>query len=167
MFAVHKATACSTSAFIRAACSRDWKEGRERTIRLPESDHEAFNVYVHCLYSRELDTERMSDSTDTIRKPSYRNLSRLWILGSCPGDQVFMNRVMDRVLEKSGALGNIGVSCETVGFVWSNTAEGCALQHVFTDIVKLASRGLLCESKNLGESVRTLRPCPQRSCKLP
>ncbi|KAK3710224.1 hypothetical protein LTR37_010445 [Vermiconidia calcicola] len=86
-FTVHTTIICRDSLFFQAACGREWKEGQEKVVHLPEVEAQLFDVYVHWAYTRELDTTRMLDpkienaktsgpKTSTI-PPSYLNLSKI------------------------------------------------------------------------------------------
>lgn len=40
-----------TSAFFQSAFRTEWKEGKERTVFLPEDDSGIVNTYLHFIYT--------------------------------------------------------------------------------------------------------------------
>ncbi|KAK5117443.1 hypothetical protein LTR85_008828 [Meristemomyces frigidus] len=103
-FTVHKDNLCARSRFFQAACAQVWKEGAEKVFRLPEHQPDCFLVYTHCMYTGALDMSLMeelpADVGSTIIPPSFRNLTKVWVLGNYLGDDGICNRVNDRTLEK-------------------------------------------------------------------
>ncbi|TGO49395.1 hypothetical protein BCON_0211g00120 [Botryotinia convoluta] len=53
-FAVHKDLICYTSPFFRAAFTSEFRETNTRTIELPETDTEIFDLFMGWLCTREL-----------------------------------------------------------------------------------------------------------------
>ena len=136
-FSVHKSTLSQSSRFLRVACSKNWKEGCENTVRLPSADVDAVIVYVHWLYSKDLDTDLMEDlmTLEASDKPTFKNLGKLWILGNFLEDNASMNATIDRFLRKCDALPRMGVRVDAVEFIWANTMEDCPLCKLVLDIL--------------------------------
>jgi hypothetical protein len=44
-FTLHQDAVCANSKFFKAACSKRWREGQERTVRLPEAQPDIFKLY--------------------------------------------------------------------------------------------------------------------------
>lgn len=53
-FVVYKDLFSAKSKFFEAACSQRWKEGMEKTIRIPEAEPEVFRAYVAWVYSNDV-----------------------------------------------------------------------------------------------------------------
>lgn len=106
-FTVLKATLCLHSPFFQVASSDRWLQGKENIVRLPKHDPDLFHVYVDWIYTARLDM-RLADqhlppnsAEETSRVPTYYlTLARTWVLGNYLGDQLFCNKVIDRILEK-------------------------------------------------------------------
>lgn len=55
-FLLHKKLLCHQSTFFDAAFGGSFREGNNKEMTLPEESLEAFDVFVHWLYTRELPT---------------------------------------------------------------------------------------------------------------
>ena len=53
-FILHHDAVCARSKFFKAACSKQWREGQERLVRLPEVDPVVFKTYCGWVYSGDL-----------------------------------------------------------------------------------------------------------------
>ncbi|GIZ43512.1 hypothetical protein CKM354_000673600 [Cercospora kikuchii] len=51
MFYVDESVLRKSSKFFDAALKKEWKEGQQRTVDLPECDPEGFKVYINWLHS--------------------------------------------------------------------------------------------------------------------
>lgn len=136
-FVVHKSAVCKNSKFFQAACGREWKEGQERVIRLPEADPEVFNVYAHWAYTETLDMSLMPEpslrANDRNSPPAYINLGKVWILGNFLHDHIVGNRVIDRFLQKLDSDPAARVHTQSLEHIWNNTPQGCGLQRVLLE----------------------------------
>ena len=56
-FIVHGACLTSRSLFFRKALSRDWKEGEERLVKLPDDDSDTSELYLQCKYGQAMSVE--------------------------------------------------------------------------------------------------------------
>ncbi|KAM0717911.1 hypothetical protein Q7P37_006243 [Cladosporium fusiforme] len=54
-FIIHKDLIAAKSKFFQAACSKRWKEGQEKTVRLPEVEGSVFKAYFTWVYSNTVD----------------------------------------------------------------------------------------------------------------
>lgn len=82
------------SAFFAAALKRDWREGQERTVELPEECPFAFNTWLNWINRRLLHLAPGPNQTRT----EYAHMSRItkaYILGSVLLDAEFMDAVAD------------------------------------------------------------------------
>ncbi|KAK4542310.1 hypothetical protein LTR36_006963 [Oleoguttula mirabilis] len=106
-YVVHKAIISNHSKFFKAACAANFKEGREKIIRLPEVDIEAFRSYAQWAYSGEVvvasDEEISADAFGVVRGT---RLAKLYVLAEFLGDTFLRNTVVDQ-------LRTLHTSCET------------------------------------------------------
>ena len=67
-----------SSEFFKRACNGSWKEGKEKTIELPEADPDAFEVYLQLLYTGEVvtlaeDVPPWSDRSKSASEARFRH----------------------------------------------------------------------------------------------
>lgn len=53
-FTLHQDAVCAKSKFFKAACSKRWREGQEKVVRLPEVEAATFKAYCSWIYSGEI-----------------------------------------------------------------------------------------------------------------
>ncbi|KAK3707249.1 hypothetical protein LTR37_012250 [Vermiconidia calcicola] len=131
-FLVHQATICRNSPFFEAACSREWKEGQDRVVRLPEVEVQAFDVYVHWAYTGEIDMSLMPEPKGTRRPPSYLDLGKIWCLAHYLQNDQLCNSVIDRILVKLNGTSR-GVRGSSMQWVLDNTSTDSGLQRLLLD----------------------------------
>jgi hypothetical protein len=83
-FTVHKDVVCARSTYFAAACSERWTEGRDKTIRLIDTEKATFQMYMDAMY------DRLSYSSEKSSRP----LIKLYILGDFLNDVKLRNRAM-------------------------------------------------------------------------
>lgn len=93
----------ASSKFFDKALNAEWKEGRERTIELPESDPEAFNIYLHWLYSGKLFVKD-DNETATNEGKAQRKLTRSYLIGDKLLDVDFKDAIIDAIAVESGVI---------------------------------------------------------------
>lgn len=145
-FVVHKATICRLSNFFKAACSRQWKEGQENLLRLPETDAEAFNVYAHWTYSDNLDMSLMTEPL-SFTSPSYLHLGKIWILSNYFGNNALGNLVIDRLLQTMDRLLFHRVSTPTLQYLFTNLPVDSKIRRLFIDAVTATMNGTTFEKE--------------------
>lgn len=133
-FVVHKAIISEHSKFLRAACSKDFREGQEQIIRLPEVEVEPFSAYLQWAYRGDIITEFTEKlKEDTIEyERQIITLTRLYIAADFLGDCLLRNTVSDKTRELWAAT-NRGPSCEAVNSVYANTPENCKFRKLMLD----------------------------------
>lgn len=137
-FTIHSATACAKSTFFKAACSTRWMgEGKERLVRLPDQDAEAFEVFVHWIYSDNLDLSTMTVSPSVQRiagraPPSYLNFGKVWALANYLGAPELRNLVIDGIIEKF-ATSVARINVLSLKRIWKMTFAGSTIRRVLVD----------------------------------
>ncbi|TKA66527.1 hypothetical protein B0A55_10252 [Friedmanniomyces simplex] len=133
-FTVHKDLICRNSKFFEKACSGDWKEARERTVRLAGTNASFFQIYVEKLY---FPTANLYDNTADALRPSAKpflvmdrnevlfQLCQIWALGDYLQDHGFQNAVVDTLAMNAAQEVPSG---STVEWVVGNTSTDSPLR---------------------------------------
>ncbi|KAM0699194.1 hypothetical protein Q7P36_001241 [Cladosporium allicinum] len=82
----------SSSPFLKAALSNDWKEAREKNIVLQEFDTSVLEGYVHWMYTGSM-RPKLKAVGDT-----YMELFELYLLGGFLKDMVFCQKLIQHVI---------------------------------------------------------------------
>lgn len=93
-FHVHENIISDASEFFAKALKKEWLEGRERTVELPEQNAESFNVYLNWLYCRRIylnaeDEDGLASTTQVSR------IVKAYALGDVLLDSDFKDAVSD------------------------------------------------------------------------
>lgn len=99
-FLVHEGVITKRSDFFRAACNHDFKESRERTIRLPTMSVATFENFLHWLYTGEVlvmtaDEDGPDDRDGHIR---FVRLAKLYVAADIFDARVLRNHVIDEMV---------------------------------------------------------------------
>lgn len=119
-FVVHKNIICKSSDFFRSACSGEWLEAQEKTVRLPERDPISFGVYLGWLYTSEIDARDenvgdvstpgltySADMPDGEYDALIGRLIDVYSLGDMLQDDGFRNAVVDDIIRFSEATNSL------------------------------------------------------------
>lgn len=137
---VHKMAICAKSPFFQAACSREWKEGQDRLIRLPEFEPDCFLVYIHRIYTSVLDMTLLPEPSGTRFAPAYVNLAKVWMLANYLQDDEMCNGVTDRLLTKLDGHPKHFIVMETLEFVGTHTSPESGIRRLFKDVMVARAR---------------------------
>ncbi|KAK3715690.1 hypothetical protein LTR37_006915 [Vermiconidia calcicola] len=107
-FALHKSLICKSSIFFWAAYSGVWKESKEATVRLPETETQSFTTYVGWLYTERVDlleepeqklpwTDKKGETLPH-RLPLTRRAIDCFALGDMLQDVNFRNAVITELM---------------------------------------------------------------------
>ena len=141
-FTVFKAILCAHSPFFQVASSNRWLEGKENIVRLPKHDPDLFHVYVDWIYTARLHMGLAgqhlppNSAEESSRVPTYYiTLAPTWVLGNNIGDQLFCNKVIDRVLEKIDDLPYHTIGPSSLQQIWDIAPKDCTLLRLCTHLV--------------------------------
>lgn len=84
------------SGFFAAALKKDWREGQQRVVELPEADSGAFNTWLNWLYCRRLYLAAGPDE-ERVRNRCMNDAISAYALGSVLLDSDFMDAVIDAI----------------------------------------------------------------------
>ncbi|KAK3641170.1 hypothetical protein LTR56_011410 [Elasticomyces elasticus] len=153
-FTIHTKTVRAKSKFFDAACQREWNEGRERVVKLPEVDPETFELYATWMYQDKIDHEalRMAafvlDSGITTLSgeqhvkfcwTSTLDLMRLHVAADFLGDAELMKQAVDGITEIITASGPFAYKLQgIVSYVWGSTSSKSGLRKIVLDYIVAA-----------------------------
>lgn len=129
------------SEFFEAALRKEWKEGLEKTIELPEDDAKVFNKYHGWLYTRRLATPEGGYAG---LDQSFTMLAKLYVLGEKLLDRDFQNSVSDALVSAtrdergprghgSGYKGRSFPGPKIIRIVYEGTTTGSPMRRLLTD----------------------------------
>ena len=145
-FVIHRATICQHSAYFKATCSRLWKSGSKRVIRLAEVSVETFQVYAHWAYTGCLDESLMSEPKQPPGEPeittsSYWNLGKVWIFASSSGNHALCNCVVDHILERLEAIPNETIDGLSLRYLFNSMPKGSKIRQLLLDMMAASVDG--------------------------
>lgn len=138
VFEVHKGILCFYSGYFRAAFNGRWKESQEGNIDMPSISPSVFKLFVHWVYSRQLEIAAETGSGE-----EGTQLARLWIFGDAHEIPTLQNEVittMRRVMVKESVV----PSGPMINHVYENTVPQSRLRQFLIDVY-----GALCNSNVL------------------
>ncbi|PYH44033.1 BTB/POZ domain-containing protein, partial [Aspergillus saccharolyticus JOP 1030-1] len=128
---VHECLARASSPFIDRALTAAWAEHRNRTIRLPDDEHEIVVLYVHWLYCGKLPV--ISDAY----KVEYTQLVKAYILGDKLLSTEFQHSVIGALIERRTTFiggRRCAPTAETVAYAYCHTIPTSPLRQLLVDI---------------------------------
>ncbi|KAF2209498.1 hypothetical protein CERZMDRAFT_100291 [Cercospora zeae-maydis SCOH1-5] len=176
-FGIHAALLEERGGFFEAALNKQWKEGRERKIELPDDDAETVAIYVEWLHTKHMrphtEKERDQWDSDDVEK-EYEQLARLYIFGEKVHDDEICNRCIDAILNSMDlevpASGDTGDSVDfsfyypshgVVKTIFQNTHATSPIRRLCVDIYSLFSEDMWFEVGGEGsKDVDHLLECP-------
>jgi hypothetical protein len=122
-YTIHKDIVCAKSKFFRAACSSRWREGEEKTVRLPEiRKPKIFQNYVDWIHSGQLVFEDQAPGDDICA-----GLIDLQLLGDILDDVELRNTTIQHLASQV-----VDMECcpsgQTYHIIWDNTRTKSSLR---------------------------------------
>ncbi|KAK5689687.1 hypothetical protein LTR97_012686 [Elasticomyces elasticus] len=158
-FTIHTKTVRAKSKFFDAACQREWIEGRERVVKLPEVDPETFELYATWVYQGKIDHEALRIAALNPRhiateeeqrtegrvkywSTSTMDLMRLHVAADFLGDTELMKRAVDGITDIIASRCTwIYTLTDIVSYVWDATTSASGLRRIVLDhIVSAGTR---------------------------
>ena len=134
-FTVHKATICAKSKFFQAALSRDWKEAKEATVSLPDLEPHEFAIFVHWMYTGEIDGEELG-----FDPPHFCGDDRVYsvplsafVAGDLLEAESLRNDAMTELIRVERSQDKLA-STATISHYWRKTAESSPLRRWLVDL---------------------------------
>ncbi|KAK5691975.1 hypothetical protein LTR97_011146 [Elasticomyces elasticus] len=151
IFTVNTATICQKSEFFRAACKREWQEGKDKTVPLSDIRPTVFTLYVNWAYTGVLDVKiaddpelvhacpQGADGSDMIQRKQevalsdhrHSNIVALYLAADFLLDETLKERAIDTLLDTWGS----GLNISLISEVWGSTATDSGLRRLLVDTV--------------------------------
>jgi hypothetical protein len=123
------------SAFLKAACSRDFKEKEENRITLPNDKAAVFGLFIEWMYYGDYNTSQSTPLLSDANKSVDLNIG-CWILGDKLLSSAFKNYAMYRLYKLyTSDITWKPVTTHDVQYVCENTAVESKLRHFFLAFV--------------------------------
>ena len=131
-FYIHPSVISQTSDFFKAALKKEWAEGQERIIKLPEDDPVIFETYVQWLYTGTIFCKTREEYHN------YNLLADLYIQGEKLIDTFFQDAVVNAIVAATRSYDVDGSRSwpgeRTVNIIYENTTEGSPARKLMLDI---------------------------------
>ncbi|KAK3079201.1 hypothetical protein LTS18_005489 [Coniosporium uncinatum] len=139
-FIVQKSTLCASSDFFAAALKPEWKEAKERTIRLPEQSVETFEIYLQWLNSGNIATQQDEKAK---HYKEYLQLIHAYALGDTLQDTAFVDALTDCFIAKAVKT-SVCPGLETIGSLYKHTPDKSPARKLMVDMYvwKASGNGL-------------------------
>lgn len=130
-FFVHEDIICEKSPFFKAACSKNWIENQEKTVRLPEQEVEIFRMYLECVYREKVEyilltgipitmsgkKEYIKPEDDAGFATAFMSICKLWAAADFLGDTKTQNEIMDCIVGLFSATRNAFASIDAIKLI--------------------------------------------------
>jgi len=144
---------CARSEFFRKSFQKDFREGQEDELYLPEDDSDAFANTIDWIFSQRLACHRKHTTSDADQAEHQMRFRKLFVLA----DKFLLRDLAnDTAIEYEKCLtkGSWLPSIEAVGYIYENTIEKSAIRKV---MVRLYVEWLFRkESKNADDWAGTI-----------
>ncbi|KAK5742356.1 hypothetical protein LTR17_003368 [Elasticomyces elasticus] len=145
---VHTEKLCARSKYFKAACQREWAEGQDKTVYIPEVSPETFDLYAIWAYFGKIDIEPLQeveedpgdydDNSEEERQTWYdctMALLRLHVAADYLGDEELKKRTIDALTSVIAARRKLHSLVEVLSYVWSATPPKAGLRKFVLDYV--------------------------------
>lgn len=130
---VHEGVLTTNSKFFKAACSGNFKEAKERTVRLPEIEKGTFQKYLHFVYTSEIDiTAYEEKEAEKEARKRYEVLAQLYLAGCYLMDNAIQNVVIDNLHDVGETTSRLAPA-EVIAHLYANTPEGSKVRQYIVD----------------------------------
>ena len=117
-FTAHKDVLCARSEFFKIACSKNWREGQEKVVPLPEVEEETFQTYMDLVFNLPI----FDDETESLP------LVKFYVLGDFLDDVKARDKALRLLIAE-----RFCPTPETVGFIWDHTTSSSLLRQAAYD----------------------------------
>lgn len=131
---VHEEAITRCSDFFRAACSGNFKEAKEKLVRLPAMEVDTFKSYTHWIYTGDVvfDMDCDDSTTDSKHHKLFMDLVKLYIAADSLGDMRLRNSVIDRLIATEEAIKK-SPGPEMITLAYEATPTGSNLRKLLVD----------------------------------
>ena len=134
---IHKQMICEHSVFFQTAMKKEWQEGQDRTIPLPDDRVEVVSLYVQWTYYDRI----LSHGNPTMAERDSAELDRLidaFVFGDKDQDGRFRDAVLDALVACASTPDTAGMTwfpaMSAVKKAYQRTPEGSPLRRLLVDL---------------------------------
>lgn len=133
-FILHQDLVCAKSKFFKAACSKQWLEGQDRVVQLPEIEAATFRWYSLWVYSDKLEGPTFTVESDSTERAAEReSIVKLYLLGDSLDDVGLRNKT-NELLFKTMRTQRKLIDPEIINLAWESTLPKCPLRKMLIDV---------------------------------
>ena len=173
--AVHEELLRTTSPFFVASLKKEWIEGKERIIPLPDDEMDIVELYVQWLYRNKIYTRKPKEHLAK-ESDEYDTLIEAFIFGEKMEDDCFKDTIIDAIIACSVTEDVTGKCRNPIGprvdRAYDGTPPGSSLRRLLLDIhLQRGHEGWVNETQN-AEFLRALTKAlynirPQQTASAP
>lgn len=133
-FILHQDVVCAKSKFFTAACSRKWREGQEKLVRLPEIHIPTFKVYCSWVYTgkiADISYTKESDEDDKIAEKAQ--LVELYLVADTLDDVKLRNLAVSTLLKSMEAHRTI-LNFVSIQRIWQSSLSSSNIRKMVVDV---------------------------------
>ena len=146
-FVVHGTQLKSTSDFFVAALKKEWAEGQERTVKLPEEDPTMLTHYLAFAYDGSIsDVKAIPEPFEDCEalQDHFTHLCNLYLVGERLQDKNIRNRIIDKFFELTRLSDSDNCSYYPSGaeakIIYGGTTAGAPMRRLLIDTTVATGR---------------------------
>ncbi|KAM0712238.1 hypothetical protein Q7P37_011332 [Cladosporium fusiforme] len=143
-YSVHEGVLCKSSPFFHSATRKEWKEGQERRVVLPDDAPSIVDLYLQWLYTDKILSRKLPEENEQSTERGTRNTveNSLLIGGFVFGEKIqdgnFKDAIIDALIHSVSAIDVDGrrwfPAAESVDIAYQGTPEGSQLRRLLLDM---------------------------------
>lgn len=127
------------SLFFRAAFDRKWKEGKSRTLKLPEDEPRAVAAYLEWLYTSNVPSKSIGEMSTSEREQQWEALALLYVFAEKVTDHKCCNEVLTSLTimcdERTPPYGARKFpSATSLRIIWEGTAQDALIREFLVEV---------------------------------
>lgn len=158
-FHVHENLICKHSVLFNSAIKKEWKEGQERRVVLPDDTPSVVNLYAQWLYSDKIISRQSPNEEDERTVAEYSLLIDAFVFGEKIQDGPFKDASIDALIHLVDTPDKDGWKWYPTGrvdFAYQGTPEGSPLRKLLVDMHMFHGNGEWLSSQKNADYMREL-----------
>ncbi|KAF2095571.1 hypothetical protein NA57DRAFT_79290 [Rhizodiscina lignyota] len=131
-FIVHRSLICGVSPFFRAACNREWREGKTGVVELPEDNPGVFGAFLQYIYTDGCDALNPTETLRSLDTGQVKQAINLYVLADKLGVVQLAN---DATSTLWSSYHDRDLKIEDIEMVYATTPTNSALRRLVVDEV--------------------------------